>query len=242
MKSSFKLTALTMLVLFGAYLVPASRLYIEEAISGLVFGTRDVDTKEGVDEILTQFPMISQGDLPNAFLERAGITTPKFKRLSPKRYFVLGKKDLYRKVAGHLRIVDLFARDAETLAGFWWSDTPLYWGIDPRILYKVIELRMALKEEGWNENGFHVNYGYRHPALNAAVGGAPVSRHISGDALDIVVDDINKDGKRNAADKEILLTLCEKRLIAGQGGIGRYPGSQVVHIDLRGKRARWDSY
>lgn len=242
MKSILKLTALMVLVLFGAYLVPASRLYFEEAASNLVFGRQDVETKEGVDEILTQFPMISQADLPEEFLRKAGITTPRFKRLSPRRYFVLRKKDLYRKVAGHLRIVDLFARDAETLAGFWWSDAPLYWGIDPRILYKVIELRTALKEEGWNENGFHVNYGYRHPALNVAVGGAPVSRHISGDALDIVVDDINMDGSRNATDKKILLVLCEERLIADRGGIGRYPGTQVVHIDLRGKRARWDSY
>lgn len=242
MKLTLKLTVLLMLVLFGAYLVPTSRLYIEKAISGLAFGTKDVNTREGVDEILTQFPMISQGELTDAFLETAGITTPRFKRLSPKRFFVIKKKDLYRKVAGHLRILDLFARDTETLAGFWWSEERLYWGIDPRILYKIIELRAALKEDGWNENGFHVNYGYRHPVLNEAVGGAPVSRHLSGDALDIVVDDINKDGRRNAADKEILLALCEDRLIANKGGIGRYPGTQVVHIDLRGKRARWDSY
>lgn len=242
MKSILKVTALAVVVLFGVYLVPAARLPIEEAVGVIMFGNRDVNSKKDVDKILAGFPTVNQSELPVAFLETAGITAPKFKRLSPKTFYTIRKQDLYRKVAGHLRIIDLFSRDAATLSEYWWSDTPLYWGIDPDILHKVIDLRNALREGGWNENGFHVNYGYRHPVLNEAVGGAPVSRHISGDALDLVIDDINGDGKRNSADKEIVLAICEESLIANRGGIGRYPGTQVVHIDLRGKRARWDNY
>jgi len=242
MKLILKLTVIAILVIIGGYMVPAARIHLEEAAGAFVFGNQDINTRKSVNEILTKFPAISQNELPDAFLERAGITTPKFKRLSPRKFFIIRKKDLYRKVAGHLRVLDLFARDSETLSGFWWSAAPLYWGIDPEILYKVIELRTMLREGGWNENGFHVNYGYRHPVLNEAVGGAPVSRHISGDALDLVIDDINGDGKQNSVDKEIVLAICEKTLIANRGGIGRYPGTQVVHIDLRGKRARWDNY
>lgn len=242
MKTITKLLAVSILVLLIAYLIPASRIQLEERAGLLFFGNEDVNTREGVDEVLANFSTIQQQELPETFLKSAGITTDKFKRLSPKTYYVLRKKDLYRKIAGQVRIVDLFARDKETLAGFWWSDDPLYFGIDRDILYKIIELRAALRKEGWNENGFHITYGYRHPTLNEAVGGAPVSRHISGDALDIVIDDINRDGKRNTTDKAIVLDLCERMVIKNQGGIGRYPGTQVVHIDLRGKRARWDSY
>ena len=242
MKSITKLLTVAILVLLIAYFIPASRIQLEEKASLLFWGNADVNTREGVDEVLANFLTIEQQALPDAFLKASGITTEKFKMLSPKTYYVIRKKDLYRKIAGQVRIVDLFASDEETLSGFWWSDNPLYFGIDRDILYKIIELRAVLQKEGWNENGFHITYGYRHPRLNKAVGGAPVSRHISGDALDIVVDDINRDGKRNTVDKDIVLDMCERIVIEKQGGIGRYPGTQVVHIDLRGKRARWDSY
>lgn len=242
LKTTLYLVLIVLIGLGTAYFIPSARLVIEQSLSAVVYDNQDVDTRQETDAILATFPTVKQEALPETFLKTAGITTSKFKRLSPKTYFVLRKKDLYRKIAGHIRIVDLFARDRATLALHWWSDEELYWGINPAILHKITDLRAALREGGWNENGFHINYGYRHPELNEAVGGAPVSRHISGDALDIVIDDINNDGRANTADKTIVLNLCEKSLIASRGGIGRYPGTQVVHIDLRGKRARWDSY
>ncbi|WP_052333943.1 D-Ala-D-Ala carboxypeptidase family metallohydrolase [Neolewinella persica] len=203
---------------------------------------RSIATEEDINQILSEFPVVNQADLPTDFLLRTRIDAPAFRHLSPRKFFVIRKKDLYRKVTGHLRIHHLFALGAPARKGFYFSDDLLYWGIDPDILHKLLELRLTLENEGYDGEAFSCNYGYRHPALNAAVGGAPYSRHIAGDALDLVIGDVNQDGQTNAADKAIVLNLCERKLIGNRGGIGRYPGTQVVHIDLRGKRARWDSY
>jgi hypothetical protein len=39
-----------------------------------------------------------------------------------------------------------------------------------------------------------------------------------------------------------VLDLLEKEIIKSSGGIGRYPGTRAVHFDVRGYKARWDSY
>lgn len=233
------------LLLIGAvscYLVPELRFKIEQITFQLTTKDQAVVTDETIDQILSKFPIINQADLPKEFLQRTQIDAPEFRHLSPRKFFVIRKRDLYRKVTGHLRIYHLFAVGAPEQRKFYFSDDPLFWGIDPDILHKLLELRLALEKEGYAGEAFRCNYGYRHPSLNAAVGGASHSRHIAGDALDLVIEDINQDGYINTADKAIVLDLCERQLISNQGGIGRYPGTQVVHIDLRGTRARWDNY
>lgn len=89
---------------------------------------------------------------------------------------------------------------------------------------------------------FDIREAFRPPRLNRDDGGASRSRHIYGEAVDLVIGDINRDGTANAADKAIVLELLEHKFVRNKGGIGRYPGSQTVHFDFRGKRARWDSY
>lgn len=237
--------AMVLFLLIGAvscYLVPELRFKIEQKFFQLTAKDQPVITDEAIDELLSKFPIINQADLPEDFLRRTQIDAPEFRHLSPRKFFVIRKRDLYRKVAGHLRIHHLFALGKQEQSVFYFSEDPLYWGIDPDILHKLLELRLTLEKANYDGEAFRCNHGYRHPSLNEAVGGAPRSRHIAGDALDLVIEDINQDGSANAADKAIVLNLCERQLIGNRGGIGRYPGTQVVHIDLRGKRARWDSY
>jgi uncharacterized protein YcbK (DUF882 family) len=38
------------------------------------------------------------------------------------------------------------------------------------------------------------------------------------------------------------LDLLENEIIKNDGGIGLYPGTDRVHYDIRGTRARWNSY
>lgn len=226
----------------AAYLVPRGRFQVEQSFFKLMTKDVHITSGENIDDIIAEFPTIDRANLPTDFLERTKIGGSKFSKLSPRKFFVIRKRDLYRRVAGHLRIRDLFAVGGYERSLFYFSREPLYWGIDPDILHKVLELRSALEDKGYDGAAFHCNYGYRHPTLNEAVGGAPRSRHIAGDALDLVIDDINRDGLINAEDKDIVLNICEREIIGNKGGIGRYPGTQVVHIDLRGRRARWDSY
>lgn len=70
-----------------------------------------------------------------------------------------------------------------------------------------------------------VTSGYRTPDHNAAVGGAPDSRHLRGEAADI------RSRRHGPA---ALAALCER---AGFMGIGVYPAH--VHADVRETPARW---
>ena len=111
-----------------------------------------------------------------------------------------------------------------------------------KIFYKTLELQDELEKLGYDPHGFTIVNGHRHPAYNERIGGASLSRHMKGEAVDITVDDVNMDGYANKADKDIILDLLERKIIGNEGGIGLYPGSGNVHYDVRGTRARWDSY
>ena len=75
---------------------------------------------------------------------------------------------------------------------------------------------------------------------------APKSRHLIGDALDFLVFDINRDGKSNNLDVDIVFDILDEAIIKDKGGIGTYKSEnsffnkQMIHIDCRGYRARWN--
>lgn len=64
--------------------------------------------------------------------------------------------------------------------------------------------------------------GHRSRVHNAAVGGAPLSRHVSGDAADL----------------ELGAVTMSQAVAAGFRGIGTKRGVPT-HVDLRPERARW---
>ncbi|MCX6317993.1 MAG: DUF882 domain-containing protein [Bacteroidetes bacterium] len=76
-------------------------------------------------------------------------------------------------------------------------------------------------------------------------GAAKESRHLSGDAIDFIVFDINRDGKTNSRDVDIVYNILDKQILKEKGGIGTYKGEssfinrQMIHIDCRGYKARW---
>lgn len=76
-----------------------------------------------------------------------------------------------------------------------------------------------------------ITSGYRPAELNAKVGGASKSRHITGEAADFKIEGYTP--KQVAA-------IIEKLIAEGkmkQGGLGTY--STWVHYDVRGTKARW---
>ncbi|MCG8514575.1 MAG: D-Ala-D-Ala carboxypeptidase family metallohydrolase [Halanaerobiales bacterium] len=71
------------------------------------------------------------------------------------------------------------------------------------------------------------NSAYRTPEHNKRVGGSPKSQHLAGKAIDIpLLKGYTIDEMANIAEE------------IGFDGIGKY--ETFIHLDVRGKRARWD--
>ncbi len=152
-------------------------------------------------------------------------------------------------VSPHFRLGQFLAKQP--------ADWPRYVALETRLLLKLELLLEEVREAGIDAPTFHVMSGYRTPHYNAAIGNrTSYSRHTYGDAADIFVDadgngrmdDLNGDGRIDAADARFLYDLVERMgreawyapLI---GGLGLYPPKPhrgpFVHVDTRGTRARW---
>lgn len=77
----------------------------------------------------------------------------------------------------------------------------------------------------------HINSGYRSKRHNQLIGGKPESRHLTGQAADIVVKGKTPNEVANAIEK--LISQGKMK----QGGLGRY--ATFTHYDIRGYKARW---
>lgn len=113
-------------------------------------------------------------------------------------------------------------------------------------------LLSTLHNKGWSGTTLTILSGYRTPLHNAAVGGAPTSRHIYGDAVDVIadadgdgaMDDLNQDGRGDREDVEWLIAQFMRQAIpATMGGAGSYetqgPAGAFLHLDTRGTPAAW---
>ena len=109
------------------------------------------------------------------------------------------------------------------------------------------QLKETLKQEGYKDQmvvvctkrSRWVNY-----ILNKISQAELRSRHLKGEAIDILVGDVNSDGRTNGQDVDIVFHLLDTRIIKDQGGIGTYKNKsplikQMVHFDCRGYKARW---
>jgi hypothetical protein len=134
---------------------------------------------------------------------------------------------------------------------------------------KVLVLRVALLdkleligdelERRGLPGALHIMSGFRTPQYNAQGvgpkgGRATESRHMYGDAADVIVDgdedgvmdDLNGDGRITIRDARVLYAVAES--VESQhpdlvGGLSAYPANAAhgpfVHVDARGVRARW---
>jgi hypothetical protein len=135
---------------------------------------------------------------------------------------------------------------------------PKYVVISPRVLDKVELTIQEMEAEGHPVRHVFVVSAFRTPSYNVS-GGDPsgragLSRHMYGDAMDVVIDndgdnlmdDLNGDGRVNVKDARVLgaaAAAVEAKYPDLIGGIGIYSPTGAhhgfVHIDTRGFRARW---
>ncbi len=97
------------------------------------------------------------------------------------------------------------------------------------VVYNILKVADVMEEirKLYGDKPLQINSWYRDPATNAAVGGASMSRHMSGDAVDFVVPGVR-------------CSDVYARLNGWWGNRGGLASSSVfTHIDVRGYRARW---
>lgn len=219
------------------------RSLIYETFYDLLNENKEISTKTEVDKFLRSLEYIGFNDLESEYLDDTNIGDPAYLMIHKNiKFYKISPKDIYKRVVGKIKLKDLLAKDNYYQSAIMDRSKSIYWVIDKRILYKIIELRDEIRSQGFLENGFVIEHGYRTPSYNTQVGGASKSRHINGEAVDLIINDINGDGKYTFDDKKIVIDILENKVIKNTGGIGLYPGTRVVHMDVRGYRARWDSY
>ena len=154
-------------------------------------------------------------------------------------------------LSDHFALGDFLTHDQQDV----W---PKYLVLDMRLVDKLELVLKELEEHGISTNGVHVMSGFRTPQYNVRGGDprgrATLSRHMYGDASDIFIDndgndwmdDLNRDGKLNIKDAEVILAAVdrvEQEHPGLVGGAGVYPAEgghgPFIHIDVRGYRARW---
>lgn len=134
---------------------------------------------------------------------------------------------------------------------------PKYVVLQELLLNKLEYLLYEINQKGFNVDTFHIISGYRTPHYNNYLGNIELSRHIFGDAADIIIDvypkdgemdDLNSDGKIDSKDADILYDMVEGAYERREyeefvGGLGLYrrtsKHSPFIHIDTRGYKVRW---
>ena len=135
---------------------------------------------------------------------------------------------------------------------------PKYVVLEEKLLDKVELILRELNTKGIATRQVVVLSGFRAPYYNdrgVGEGMARSSRHQYGDAIDLVIDDdgndrmddLNKDGRVDMRDTEVIslaLARVERAWPELRGGLGTYaamgPRGPFVHIDVRGTSARWE--
>jgi hypothetical protein len=137
------------------------------------------------------------------------------------------------------------------------GEYPKYMVLKEDLLLKLELILQRVNAEGYRCDSFHVMSGYRTPYYNKAIGNVKYSRHIYGGAADIYIDenpkdemmdDLNRDGRIDYKDADVVYEIVDalygkpfyERFV---GGLARYRKTSnhgpFVHIDVRGRRARW---
>jgi len=184
------------------------------------------------------------GNYPGEGTGRTGPYAP------PAGFIEVTKANADMKLSEHFRLREFLTHDQ---ASVW----PKYAVVDPKLLDKLELVLQDLEANGVPARRMVVMSGYRTPQYNGqgvGRGRASLSRHQYGDAADVWVDndndwymdDLNRDGRRDTRDGQVMLRAVdriEKRYPDLVGGAGVYRDNGVhgpfIHIDTRGRRARW---
>ncbi|MBN1224571.1 MAG: DUF882 domain-containing protein [Candidatus Aminicenantes bacterium] len=205
---------------------------------------------------LNVFVMIPYTELREGYLEDYHIGVYPANRLQkltryrlPKGFIRVTKENEETFVSPHFKLKQFLCKQK--------SSYPKFVVMKEKLLLKLELILDMVNQSGFQAATFHIMSGYRTPYYNHAIGNVKNSRHIYGEAADIFIDeqpkdtwmdDLNRDGKIDIRDAEVLFRIVDNMYgrpwyAAFIGGLGRYRKTTAhgpfVHVDVRGFRARW---
>ena len=162
----------------------------------------------------------------------------------PEGFLEITEKDVDLPISKHLKVGDFLNHDSQ--------DTwPRYAAVSPRLLDKLelVISELARWHGGTADDvqlALDVHSGFRAPDHNRRIArAARDSQHQYGDAADVAID-ANGDGQYTSVDSRMVglaVEIVELKHPDLVGGLGIYTSGHTrttyVHIDARGKRARW---
>ncbi len=161
----------------------------------------------------------------------------------PPGFIEIDQRNTDLRLTPHLRLADFMTHDGQRL----W---PKYVVVSPRLLDKLeLVADEVARIRGMTDPlklEVDVHSGFRTPLHNGSVEGSALnSRHQYGDAADVAID-ADGDGRFTSFDSRIVAIaaeMVERKHPELAGGLGVYVSAKYrrpyVHIDARGKKARW---
>jgi hypothetical protein len=161
----------------------------------------------------------------------------------PTGFLEITPADVNLQITKHLRVGDFLNHDQ---VGVW----PSYAAVNPKLLDKlelvIQEIARWHGDKAVADIELDVHSGFRAPEHNRKIRrAARDSQHQYGDAADVAID-ANGDGKLTAIDSRMVglaVEIVELKHPDLVGGLGIYTSghssTNYVHIDVRGRRARW---
>lgn len=121
-------------------------------------------------------------------------------------------------------------------------------GVNEEVKDHFSKLKLEIAKQNYSPN-FYVISGRRWKLDNFILekinGAASNSKHKIGEAIDLIIFDVNNDGNSDAEDVNIVYNILDEKIIGNKGGIGTYKNEngffnkQMIHFDCRGSKARW---
>lgn len=183
------------------------------------------------------------GTYPRGFASKTTLTASRGARADrytvPSGFIELSAGTADVRVSQHYNLKDFQGKD-NAVGG------RKYLFLDSRLVEKLERLIVALDAQPHRQKKIPLMSAYRSPYLNRAIGNTTsLSRHTYGDAADMIVQDLNRDGRTDGKDARLLFAAVAKldheTDLIGGGAI--YPPNGAhgyfVHTDTRGSIARW---
>lgn len=134
------------------------------------------------------------------------------------------------------------------ISGILWIYTSSLIGVAPKAKNYLNELDIVLSQKGLSSSYFVISgrrWKWDNYLLSEFGGAAKNSKHKLGQAIDIIILDINQDGNIDSKDVDIVFKILDREIVKNKGGIGTYKNEsgffnqQMIHFDCRGTKARW---